>query len=119
MQGTYFDLFLGVFLWTIVMLIPLLISYFKTDNPVVSLFLLTTLYPNMLSYLTRNGRFWVTHTVLYIASVAALAVGLFLYFVLKPKSDFVTYGIPLFIFVLAMGGASTIFNMYNSNVLSY
>ena len=118
MQTSWGQLFIGVLLWTLAMLMPILISYFQTTNTVVSLFLLTTLYPTLLSHLCRYGSFWISYQVLMAASAISLAVALFLIYILKTKSQTVLNVVPLSVFILALGLLSTRIDMYGSNVTS-
>jgi len=118
MQTSWGQLFIGVLLWTLAMLMPILISYYQTENPVVSLFLLTTLYPTLISHLCRYGSFWISYQVLMAASAISLAVALFLIYVTQTKNQVILNVIPLTVFILALGVFSMQFNMYGSNVTS-
>lgn len=118
MQVSMGQLFIGVLMWTIVMIMPSLISYFQTINPVVSLVLLTSLYPTILSHLARSGNFWISYKVIMFASLIAVAISLFLLYVLKVSNPTILSTVPVGVFILALTGFSTTFDMYNSNILS-
>jgi hypothetical protein len=113
------QLFIGVLMWTIVMIMPSLISYFKTVNPTISLVLLTTVYPTILAYLSRSGSFWVSYPVIMISSVAALIISLALVYIFKTKNEIILTTVPITTFALTMVLLSTNFmNMYNNAVVS-
>ena len=118
MQVSMGQLFIGVLMWTFVMLMPSLISYYKDSNPTVSLILLTSLYPIILSYLSRSGSFWVSYPVIMISSAIALAISLTLVYVFKVTNGIVLTTVPIVTFAVAMGLLSTQMDMYNSSVTS-
>ena len=103
-------------MWTFVMLMPSLISYYKDTNPTVSLILLTSLYPTVLSYVSRSGSFWVSYPVIMISSAIALTISLALVYVFKVTNSIVLTIVPIVTFAVAMGLLSTQMDMYNSSV---
>ena len=116
MQVSWGQLFTGVLLWSIVMLIPALISYFQPINPMVATLLLTTFYPVAISYLSRSGNFWISTRVIIAASGVALTMSLLLTYVGKVTDKSITTFVPMSTFILALAVLSTRMNMYNSNI---
>jgi hypothetical protein len=98
------------------MLMPSLISYYKDTNPTVSLILLTSLYPTILSHLSRSGSFWISYPVIMISSAIALSISLALVYLFKVTNSIVLTIVPIVTFAVAMGLLSTQMNMYNSSV---
>jgi len=119
MQTTWGQLFIGVLMWTLVMLLPNLISYFKTANPTVSVILLTTLYPTILSHLSRQGSFWISYPVLMYSSAIALVISLVLIYLVKTKNETVLSVVPLVVFCASLTFLSSKINMYNNSVINY
>ena len=117
MQTSWGQLFIGVLMWTLVMMMPNLIAYFKTVNPTVSLVLLTTLYPTILSHLSRQGSFWISYPVLMFSSAIALSISLVLIYLIKVKNEIVLSVVPLAVFCLALAFLSSKMDMYNSSVV--
>jgi len=120
MQVSFGQMFIGVLMWTVVMLMPSLISYFKTVNQTVSLVLLTTVYPTILAYLSRNGSFWISYPVIMLSSIAALGISLILNSTLgKGKTnEIILTMVPIGTFAFTMVILSTNFmNMYNNAVI--
>ena len=116
MQTSMYQLFIGVLMWTIVMIMPPLIAHYKNANPVIATALLTTLYPISISFLSRRGSFWLSPNVIMLASVAALIVSLGIRYTLNINNDSANTWVPISIFILAVAGLSTQIDMYNSNV---
>ena len=116
MQTSWSQLFIGVLLWTIMMLIPVFINFFQVSHPVVSAALLTTLYPVILTYLVRYNRFWVSPTVIILSSMCALLTSLALNYGFKTKNTDVLTFVPVAVFVVALAGISTQMDMYGPNV---
>ena len=112
------QLFIGVLMWTFVMLMPSLISYYKDINPTVSLVLLTSLYPTILSHLSRSGSFWVSYPVIMISSAIALTISLALVYLFKVTNSMVLTTVPIVTFAVAMGLLSTQMNMYNNSLFN-
>lgn len=115
MQTSWGQLFIGVLLWSLVMLVPFFISYYQTINPAVSVALLTTVYPALIAYLSRRGSFWISYEVILISAVIALVTGLFLIYVVKSKSTLIVDLVPILAFILSLAGLSTQLDMYGSN----
>jgi hypothetical protein len=115
MQVSIFQLFVGVFMWMLVMFMPFLISYFQTANPLIASALLTTLYPITLSYLARQESFLVSPLVIVSSSVISFMVSL-LASRFTTKTTTLTI-IQIITFVLALMGLSTQIDMYGSNVV--
>jgi hypothetical protein len=65
MSTATLDVFKGVSLWAIAMVIPVIMMAVK--NATVRILLLTLIYPTMLSFFCRFGHFWVSHGVTYAA----------------------------------------------------
>jgi hypothetical protein len=118
MQVSMSQLFIGVLMWSLVMALPSLISYFKDTNPTLSLILLTSLYPTILAHLSRSGSFWVSYPVIMISSAIALTISLALVYLFKTKNTIVLTTVPIVTFAVAMGLLSTKMNMYNNAVTS-
>lgn len=112
------QLFIGVLMWSLVMALPSLISYFKDTNPTLSLILLTSLYPTILAHLSRSGSFWVSYPVIMISSAIALTISLALVYLIKTKNTIVLTTVPIVTFAVAMGLLSTKMNMYNNAITS-
>ena len=74
MMTAPFDIFLGIFLWALAMVMPMLLIYVK--NAEFKSVMLTLIYPNMLAFLARSGRFWVSQRVIIMASIAAFLLSL-------------------------------------------
>lgn len=119
------DIFLGILLWALVMVIPLLILYVK--NGEVKAALLTLVYPNLLSYLAREGRFWISYKAIAGASIIAFLLSLVLRMnssVQKALDDPTNnkavsasvLAVLLLIFFVVIGVYGTVWGMYNSNV---
>lgn len=64
------DLFKGVGLWTVAMVMPVLMLYIP--NATFRIIMLTLIYPTVLSYFCRFGHFWVSHGVLLISCAVTL-----------------------------------------------
>jgi len=118
------DLVQGLVLWTIAMLTPLLMTYIKSGE--FRILILTLVYPNLLSFLARASHFWVSHKVVFAASLAAFLVSLLLR--LSPQArdaiDNPDANKPLtgtllativIVFFAAMWGASATLGMYDSS----
>ena len=65
MSTATLDLFKGVSLWAIAMVIPVIMMC--VPNATARIILLTLIYPTMLSFFSRFGHFWVSHGVVYAA----------------------------------------------------
>jgi hypothetical protein len=74
MQTPAFDIFLGILLWALAMVIPLLLIF--VPNAEFKTALLTLVYPNLLVFLSRNGRFWISKGVVAGASVVAFVLSI-------------------------------------------
>ena len=98
------QLFIGVLMWTFVMILPSLISYYKDVNPTISLILLTSLYPTILAHLSRSGSFWVSYPVIMISSAIALTISLALVYLFKTKNTIVLTMVPIATFAIAKIG---------------
>jgi hypothetical protein len=101
-------------MWSIIMLMPSLISYFQVTNPFVATVLLTSLYPISISVLTRRPNFWVSPTVIMAAAAVALMVSIALDYIFKSQN--VNRFVPVVVFVVALTLLSTQLDMYGSNV---
>ena len=111
------QLFVGVMLWTIIMMLPVLITFFNKTNPLVSSAILTVLYPIAIAILCRKGSFWVSYPVIMGASVASL----FMWIILsaaKVTDPNVILFVPVSTFIFAMTVLSTQLDMYNSSVVT-
>jgi cytochrome b561 len=119
------DIFLGILMWSLVMILPLLILYVK--NGEVKAALLTLVYPNLLSYLAREGRFWISYKAIAGASIIAFLLSLVLRMnstVQKALDDPTNnqavsasvLAILLFVFFVVIAVYGSTFGMYNSNV---
>ena len=118
MQVPVSQMFIGILMWSIVMLMPSLITYFKTINPVVSLLLLTMLYPLLLSFLSRSGNFWISYPVIMISSVIAVCMSLILIYAFKTTNQAVLSFVPIATFIVALTGLSSTMDMYGANVIA-
>ena len=116
MQTSAYQLFVGVLMWSIIMLMPSLISYFQDTNPFVATALLTTLYPISISVLSRRPNFWVSPTVIMLAAVASLMVSIAADYIFKSQN--VSRFVPVVVFVVVLTLLSTQIDMYGSNVYS-
>ena len=115
MNGSWY---ISILLWSIIMLLPTMITYFETLNPVVSSLLLTTFYPVALTFITRNGYFWVSTNIIVAASAIALISSLILIYAIKTTNKNITTFVPISTFILALGILSTQMTMYNKDVLA-
>ena len=116
MQVSWGQLFVGVLLWSIVMLLPPLIAYFQPINPMVATLLLTTFYPVVISFMSRSGRFWISTKIILAASAIALTMSLLLTYVVKTNNKNILTFVPMSTFIFALAVLSTQMDMYNSNV---
>jgi hypothetical protein len=112
------NIFISVLMWSVAMLLPVLITYYNKVNPAVSAVLLTVLYPILLSFLSRRASFWVTSTVVMLASIVSLITSLVITYVIKAKSPLVITGVPILFFIIALAGISTQMQMYNANMIN-
>jgi hypothetical protein len=69
------DLMKGLGLWAIAMLLPLIMMNISNPSQIV---LFTLIYPNVIAFLSRSGRFWVSQSVVAVASIVTVAVVLLL-----------------------------------------
>jgi hypothetical protein len=109
------QLFVGVLLWTIIMMLPVLITFFNKTNPLVSSAILTVLYPIAIAILCRKGSFWVSYPVIMGASVASLFMWIILTAAKVSDANVITF-VPVSTFIFAMIVLSTQLDMYNSSV---
>ena len=109
------QLFVGVLLWTIIMMLPVLITFFHKTNPLVSSAILTVLYPIAIAILCRKGSFWVSYPVIMGASVASLFMWIILTAAKVSDANVITF-VPVSTFIFAMIVLSTQLDMYNSSV---
>lgn len=119
------DIVKGILLWFFVMLIPLLVLFIK--NGEVKAALLTLVYPNLLAFLSRSGRFWISNKVIAAASIVTFLVSLLLRLIpsVKKALDDPTnnqaisasiLALLVFIFFVIIAVSGLTFGMYNSNV---
>lgn len=124
MQTPVYDIFLAILLWSLVMVVPLMLIFIP--NAEFKTVLLTLIYPNLLVFLSRNGRFWVSKGVVFGASVVAFILSLLLRFIPSVKTALddptsnqaisatvMTCLIVVFFMVFAFAGH--FYGMYNSN----
>ena len=111
------QLFVGVMLWTIIMMLPVLITFFNKTNPLVSSAILTVLYPIAIAILCRKGSFWVSYPVIMGASVASLFMWIILSAAKVSDPNVITF-VPVSTFIFAMIVLSTQLDMYNSAVVT-
>ena len=111
------QLFVGVMLWTIIMMLPVLITFFNKTNPLVSSAILTVLYPIAIAILCRKGSFWVSYPVIMGASVASLFMWIILSAAKVTDPNVITF-VPVSTFIFAMIVLSTQLDMYNSAVVT-
>ena len=111
------QLFVGVMLWTIIMMLPVLITFFNKTNPLVSSAILTVLYPITIAILCRKGSFWVSYPVIMGASVASLFMWIILSAAKVTDPNVITF-VPVSTFIFAMIVLSTQLDMYNSAVVT-
>jgi hypothetical protein len=110
------QIFTGVLLWSIIMMLPVLITYFNQTNPLVSSAMLTILYPVAIAILTRKGSFWVSYPVIMGASACALFVWIILSSTGVKDANVITF-VPVSAFIFGMLVLSTQIDMYGSNAL--
>lgn len=110
------QVFTGVLLWSIVMMMPVLITYFNTTNPLVSSAMLTMLYPVALSILTRKGSFWVSYPVIMGASACSLFTWIILSVTKVTDPNVITF-VPVSAFIFGMIILSATIDMYGSNAI--
>ena len=119
------DLLKGMTLWILAMLMPLLTTY--VTNGTFRLAVLTFVYPIMIAFLARSGRFWVSQTVIVLASAVALGMALLLRLspqardaIDNPDKNKSLSGIIIAsiitVFFIVMGVASMGLGMYGANV---
>ena len=120
-----YDIFLGVFFWALVMLMPLLIIFVK--NGEFKAALLTLVYPNLIAFLSRNGRFWVSSKVIAGASIVAFMLSLLLRMIPKVRAAFddpnnnqaisaSVLGSIILVFFIVIAVSGSVWGMYNSSV---
>ncbi len=61
------DLFTGAFLWLLAMIVPLLAMLVK--GGAFKTTLLNVVYPILLAFLSRTGKFWVTKSAVFMAAI--------------------------------------------------
>jgi hypothetical protein len=75
------DLMIGILMWMVVMIMPLLVLFI--DNVQVRMTLLFLLYPSAMSFMARNPHFFISQSVIFGASLAAFL--LFMLLRLSPQ----------------------------------
>lgn len=118
MQSTWTQWFIGILLWSIIMLLPVLITYFHKINPMISTLLLTTFYPVAVAFMTRNGYFWISTNIILAAASIALTMSLILIYAIKTTDTNIVTFVPMAAFILTLGILSTQMNMYNKNAMN-
>ena len=124
-MSTGIDISKGLGLWMVAMLTPLLMTYIK--NGEFRILVLTLIYPNLISFLSRSGRFWVSHQVIAIASIVAFVTSLLLRFsssardaLDNPDSNKILSGtllaVIIAVFFITMGIVSMTMGMYGEDV---
>lgn len=124
MQTPTYDIFLGILMWSLAMVIPLMLIFIP--NAEFKTVLLTLIYPNLLVFLSRNGRFWVSKGVVFGASIVAFILSILLRFIPTVKdaldnptsnqavsATVMTSLIVVFFLVFAFAGH--FYGMYNTN----
>ena len=122
--GAY-DITLGIFLWSLAMLFPLLMIYVK--NGEFKAALLTLVYPNLLSFLIRTGRFWISSKLIAGASIVAFLTSILLIQNSTIRKAFEdptnnkaisasVFSVLILIFFIVIGVYASMEGMYNSNV---
>ena len=117
MQTTVKQLFIGVFMWTVVMLMPYLINYLSASNPAVAQGLLVVVYPAVISFMARHSSFWVSPYVIMISIIASYAMYMILTLAFKTKDNNQLTWWPLAIFIAVLAIASSQIDMYGPNVV--
>ena len=110
------QVFTGVLLWSIIMMLPVLITYFNKTNPLVSSAMLTMLYPIAIAILTRKGSFWVSYPVIMGASACALFTWIILSTTGVQDANVITF-VPVSAFIFGMIVLSSQIDMYGPNAL--
>jgi hypothetical protein len=110
------QIFTGVLLWSIIMMLPVLITYFNVTNPLVSSAMLTMLYPVAIAILTRKGSFWVSYPVIMGASACSLFTWIILSVTKVTDPNVITF-VPVSAFIFGMIVLSTQLDMYGSNAV--
>lgn len=126
MQTPTYDIFLGVLLWSLAMALPLMLIFIPSAE--FKAVLLTLVYPNLLVFLSRNGRFWVSKGVIAGASIVAFIISILLRFIPNVKdaldnptsnqaisATVMTSLIVIFFIVFAAAGH--FYGLYNSSTL--
>ena len=116
MQTSWPQLFTGVLMWTVVMILPTLIMYFKTSNPSISAALLLVLYPAVISFMARHSSFWVSPYVIMFAIISSYILYMVLSSGFGVKDSNALSFAPLGMFVFVLGFMSTQVDMYGPNV---
>ena len=122
--GAY-DIFVGILLWALAMILPLLIIF--VNNGEFKAALLTLVYPNLIAFLSREGRFWVSSKVIAGASIVAFLLSLLLRLNPTVKKAFddpnsnktvsaSVLSVIIFVFFVIIGAYGSVYGMYNSNV---
>ena len=119
------DTSMGVFLWMLVMVVPLLIIYIPMVE--IRTTLIVLMYPILISTLARNPRFMIHLPLLYLASIAAFILLMGLRMIPKVKkalanpeqdkktsASVLSGSIGLFFIILFLGGIN--YGMYDGNV---
>jgi hypothetical protein len=110
------SIFTGVFLWSIIMMLPVLIMYFYNSNPLVSSALLTVLYPVVLSIMARRVEFWVSYPVIMGAAVCSLFTWIILSASGVSNKDVIMF-VPVCAFVFGMLVLGSQLDMYGPNAV--
>lgn len=119
------DSFMGILLWMLVMVVPLLVIYIRTVE--VRTTLIVLVYPILIATLVRSPRFIIHLPLLYLAAIAAFIFMMGLRLIPKVRnalakpeeheaiSASVFAGtIGLFFIILFVGGIN--YGLYNGNV---
>jgi hypothetical protein len=110
------QIFTGVLMWSIIMMMPVLITYFNKTNPLVSSALLTMMYPIAIAILIRQGSVWVSYPIIMGASACALFTWIILSSTGVKSNDVITF-VPVSAFIFGMIVLSSQLEMYGPNAM--
>jgi hypothetical protein len=105
-------------MWTVVMILPVLIVYFRKSNPSISAALLLVLYPAANSFMARHMSFWISPYVIMFSIITSYIFYMILTSGFGVKNENALSFAPLGMFIFVLGFMSTQVDMYGPNVAS-
>lgn len=113
---TWGNIFTGVLMWSVIMMLPVLISYFQKSNPLVSSALLTIVYPLAIAVMTRRPSFWISFPVIAGAAACSLLTWIILTSTGVTNGDVFVF-VPVSAFIFGMIVLSANIDMYEQSFI--